>query len=134
MDFKRWLAEGEMVVYHGSKTPITAFDSKKHLSGYYPGFYTTPDTGLLKNFGDIVYSMRIDPEKFYWLDSKSADELKHKARAAGFSVSGGSGSGEARYLASLGYHGIRRGSEYILFDPSVSASSFAPIEGAIEPT
>ena len=80
----------EALVYHGSPTPFAGFDAKKQTSGYYPGFYMT------------------------------ADDLKDMARAAGFETRAASGSGEVKYLLSLGYHGIQRGVEYIVFKPEAT--------------
>ena len=113
-----------ILVFHGSKTPIQAFDSSKHLSGYYPGFYTTSDRELARWHGNNLYQMQIDSSKFYQLVPRTANNLKVMAKQAGFYVNNGSGSGEAKYLASQGYHGIRRGTEFIIFQPEQTTVDF----------
>lgn len=112
-NFSNWL--NEITVYHGSKTPIVRWDRSRHLSGYYPGFYTWPDAERAKQHGNYVYMLGIDDSEFF--DLKNADELKSRARAAGFPVTMGSGFQDVAYLKSIGYKGIKRGSEYIVFDP-----------------
>lgn len=113
-----------ILVYHGSKTPIQAFDSTKHLSGYYPGFYTTSDKSRAESFGSNLYQMQIEPSKFYQISGSKADELKMIAKQAGFFVNNGSGSGESKYLHQQGYHGIQRGNEFIIFKPDVTTVDF----------
>lgn len=115
----------KILVYHGSKNNIQAFDSKNQVSGYYPGFYTTTDLNLAKSFGKILYSMTIDGSKFYQLSD--ADELKANARKAGYNTSSGSGYNDVKFLQDLGYQGIQRGIEYIIFNPSLSAKNFQQI-------
>lgn len=116
-------------VFHGSKNPILKFDIKKNLSGYYPGFYTSSSKDLAKRFGDIIYSMIIEEDKFY--EITDAEELKKKAREAGFNTTQGSGYPESKYLQADGYQGIKRGIEYIVFDPSNSVFDFKLEESLI---
>ena len=113
MNFIEWLD-----VYHGSKTPLTQFDSKKQLSGYYPGFYTTSEEERAKSHGDNITQLTIYEDKFYSLDNpQKADELKDMAAKAGFRTSSASGYAEVQYLKQEGYAGIRRGNEFIVFEP-----------------
>lgn len=115
----------QITVFHGSKTPITHFDSKKHISGYYPGFYATSEEINAKNFGTNIYSMIIKDEKFYPLNNlEDSEDLKTSARKAGFLSTQGSGYQDVEYLKSIGYEGIRRGTEYIIFEPERSISQF----------
>lgn len=112
--FKGWLSE--TTVYHGSKSPIEVWDGSRHLSGYYPGFYAWPDKEKAKHHGNYVYEVNVDDSKFYVLED--ADDLKMQAREAGFPTTQGSGYPDAAYLKSLGYEGIKRGAEYIIFNPA----------------
>lgn len=115
LTFEQFLSE--TTVYHGSRSPIDQWDSSKHFSGYYPGFYTFSDRDQATKFGNHVYAIDIDPSKFYSVTHLNADTIKKDARKAGFRVSGGSGAGEAEYLKSRGFEGIKRGMEYIIFHP-----------------
>lgn len=119
--FKDWF---ESFVYHGSKIPIERWDNSRHLSGYYPGFYAWPDKAKAMQHGTHVYELEIDDSKFYHLeDSKDSEELKSKARQSGFPVTFGSGHQDVAYLKSLGYKGIKRGLEYIIFSPEEWSST-----------
>ncbi len=105
-----------LTVYHGSKVPVEKLDPSKQVSGYYPGFYTTSDEIRAATFGSHIFTLQIDPSKFYHLkDDKQAEMLKNEARQAGYYVNSGSGTGEVKYLKDQGYHGIRRGNEFIVF-------------------
>lgn len=115
LGFKHWLAEA--VVYHGTPEPLAGFNPKKQQSGYYPGFYTTSDPERARSHGGLIYSFQIEEDRYFAVTRDNAEKLKQDAKLAGFWVNMGSGTGEARYLASLGYHGIRRGDEYIVFSP-----------------
>lgn len=113
MNFKHWFKES--VVYHGSKSPIEKWDSSNQVSGYYPGFYAWSDPEKAMNHGQHVYKLDIEDSKFY--DLKDPDELKQQARKNGFPSTSGSGYQDVEFLKSLGYKGIKRGSEYIIFNP-----------------
>lgn len=113
MNFKYWLEES--VVYHGSKSPIEKWDSSRHMSGYYPGFYAWPDPDEAMNHGQYVYELDVTDSSFYNLED--SDELKQQARASGFPSTNGSGYQDVEFLKSLGYKGIKRGNEYIIFNP-----------------
>jgi len=120
MRFRRFLleSEGRLIVFHGTHEPIKKFEGGKQVSGYYPGFYTTINRDHTANFGSYVHEFDITDLKFFTLSGgKDSDDLKQKARKAGYWTSAGSGYGEAQYLKDLGYDGIRRGNEYIIFDP-----------------
>jgi len=54
------------------------------------------------------------PRVYLMTDS---EKLKHTARQAGFECSSASGYGEVRFLMSLGYDGMIRGNELIVFKP-----------------
>jgi hypothetical protein len=122
MKFKTWL---ESFVYHGSKTPIDKWDASRHMSGYYPGFYAWPNKEQAMRHGPYVYELEVDDSQFYHLTN--SDELKMQARQAGFPATTGSGYHDVAYLKSLGYKGIRRGLEYIVFSPEDWSSSPRPI-------
>lgn len=111
--FSHWL--NEVTVYHGSKSPIDKWDSSRHLSGYYPGFYTWPDAEKAKLHGPYVYKLDINDSEFF--DLEDADDLKRRARKAGFPSTMGSGYQDVAYLKSLGYKGLKRGDEHIVFHP-----------------
>lgn len=113
MNFKEFTRQ--VAVYHGSKNPIEKLDPTKHQSGYYPGFYTFIDPEYSKTFGNYLYQLHINPDEFFTMTD--GDMLKQEAQQAGFRVSGGSGYGEVQYLKSQGYKGIKRGKEFIIFDP-----------------
>lgn len=113
MQFKDFV--NRINVYHGSKTPIESWDSTKHLSGYYPGFYAWTDRNKARNHGEHVYQLAIDTKRFYLM--KSGDELKKLAIDAGFPTTMGSGFQDVKYLKSQGYKGIIRGEEHIVFNP-----------------
>jgi len=125
MKFSEWLSK--IKVYHGSKYPIHEWDISKHLSGYYPGFYTWRDPQSAYKHGQHVYELEIDESSFYQM--KDSDLLKRKASEAGFSVTQGSGYQDVQYLKSMGYDGIIRGQEYIVFDPKKWSES--PIEASV---
>ncbi len=114
LSFKNFI-ESQIVVYHASSEPIKKFDISKRRSGYYPGFYTTTKPEYAAEFGTHPHEFSIDSSKYY--EIKDADELKRQASLAGFRTNQGSGTGEVEYLKSLGYQGIKRGIEYIVFDP-----------------
>lgn len=118
MNFKSWL---ESFVYHGSVQPISVWDRSRHVSGYYPGFYAWPERESAQKHGQYVYELNVDDGTFYTLSN--ADDLKVQARKAGFPVTSGSGHQDVEYLKSLGYKGIRRGKEYIIFSPEEWSST-----------
>lgn len=111
MNFSSWV---ESFVYHGSQSPIDKWDSSRHVSGYYPGFYAWPERDWAAKHGKHVYELQIDDNQFY--DLKDGDDLKRQAKEAGF-YSPASGYQDVLYLKSRGYKGIKRGREYIVFDP-----------------
>ena len=128
MRFKEYIGKS-LTVYHGTKSPIERFDPSRQLSGYYPGFYTTSDEGRARTVhGQVVYSFEIDPERFFPIDRANEDRVKAEAGRAGFRTSQGSGWGEVQYLKSQGYAGIRRGTEYIVFEPDKTLKLGRPID------
>ncbi len=112
MKFHHWL---ESFVFHGSQLPIMSWDSSRHASGYYPGFYAWNDPNAAKRHGANVYELQIDDSAFYTITD--ADMLKREAKKAGFPSTNGSGFQDVQYLKSQGYKGIKRGNEYIIFNP-----------------
>lgn len=111
----------QISVFHGSDNPFEGFDPSKSESGYYTGFYVTSDINMSESFGHMIYEFKLTPSKYYYLpDNKASEDLKIDASKAGHNVNGGSGHGECEYLKSLGYHGIRRGKTYVVFDPETS--------------
>lgn len=117
MNFRAFLES--TVVFHGAKSKVEDWSKPQaQRSGYYPGVYAATDPELTKRFGSNLYGIEVDHDKFYDLsDPKAADELKREADRAGYPISQGSGWPESRYLKDKGYQGIRRGGEYIIFNP-----------------
>jgi hypothetical protein len=105
-------------VYHGSKTPIEIFDNTKQISGFYPGFYTSYDKNKAQQWGQFIYEFKINPSLFFPLTLDNMKQIDVLAAKNGFGQTSGSGYPIAKYLKSLGYKGINRGTEYILFDPT----------------
>lgn len=119
MNWYKKAQESEIEVYHGTNNVFSGFDSNKQQSGYYTGFYVTSSKNHALTFGNNIYTFALDPSKYYEINNdKAASELKNKAQNNGFNANIGSGSGEVNYLKNLGYHGIKRGIEYIVFDPN----------------
>jgi hypothetical protein len=115
------IAQNSLVVYHGSFSKEIIFDPRKQESGYYPGFYTTTNESLAKTYGAWIHQFSLDDSRFFDIESNIvADQVKQAARKAGFNTNAGSGHGDVEYLKSLGYEGIRRGIEYIVFNPKKS--------------
>jgi len=107
-----------ITVYHGTNSPINSWDPSRQLSGYYPGFYTSSKLEYAKQHGaKYIYQLSVDESDFYSITSQNSDEVKKQAGRDGFQVFNGSGVGEVEYLKHQGYRGIRRGIEFIIFDP-----------------
>jgi len=105
-------------VFHGTNNPLEIFNSKKQLSGYYPGFYVSSSKEKALAFGNNIYTFMLQPSKYYEINNEEdSKELKEIANKNGYRISMGSGSGESKYLRDIGYHGINRGIEYIVFEP-----------------
>jgi len=112
------LAQSEIKVYHGTKDDLNGFNKSKQKSGYYPGFYVTSSKDMASTFGNNIYTFMLQPSKYYEINGNDdAEGLKNIAREKGYWVTSGSGSEESRYLKDLGKHGIKRGVEYIVFEP-----------------
>jgi hypothetical protein len=120
---KESLNENNIVVrasdYHWNDRSLN-----KTPSGYYPGvyFYWGPDAEEIakSNFKKYknIYKLDITGAKLYDLNSPDkAKELKDDASKNDFFVSSASGYGEVEYLKSVGYDGIKRGKEVIIFNP-----------------
>jgi len=117
------IAQSEITVYHGTNDVFEGFDSSKSQSGYYPGFYVTSSKDLASTYGSKIIYFTLQPSKYYEIsNNKDAEDLKQKAKLEGHNVTIGSGYGECEYLKKIGYHGIKRGSEYIVFDPETNLS------------
>ena len=108
-------------IYRGSK--YTEEDSKENYtpSGYYTGayYFTGKDAETkAKEFGDNISSLNIKNSKLYKIENdKDAQKLKKEAPQHGFDTNEGSGHNESKYLESIGYDGIERGNETIIFNP-----------------
>lgn len=110
----------EQYAYRGSK--FEDDDGSKSRFGpsgyYYPAkYFYTGDNALqkAKDFGQYMTKVDISNAKLYPITYKNADDIEREARNAGFYEYGG-GYNVVRYLKSLGYDGIQRGIEIILFD------------------
>ena len=100
-----------MITYHGSKVKITEFSLDYQVSGFYRGIYSTTDKNRVQEFGGYLYQLTLSGEYFEIKDAFHEEELIKK--------SGHSGSG-MRLVESLieqGFVGIKRGNEYITFNP-----------------
>jgi hypothetical protein len=97
-------------LYHGSKTSFKEFDSKKQISGFYPGIYLTSSKERASSFGEFVYLVEVKGIFFEFDSNKQEDEmLKDSGRTS-------SGYLLAEKLKSEGHVGIKRGNEFIAFD------------------
>ena len=114
----------ETTVYHASRNKIDKVlpysDYKSNIkSGYYPGMYFFNGKDTSELFYDhnkyFIYKTDIDGLKLY--NVEDGDELKKLASENGAYVNGGSGYPEARWLESIGYDGMSRGKEIIIFHP-----------------
>jgi hypothetical protein len=108
------------IVFHASNDLFDRFDSKKQISGYYPGFYVSEDIEFVKSFGKIINQFILKRDNFFDMDLESSESIKNEAREAGYDVRNASGWGESKYLLDKGYDGIRRGKELIVFNPEKS--------------
>ena len=113
----------ETTVYHASRNKIDNVlpysEYKNNKSGYYPGMYFFNGKDTSELFYDhnkyFIYKTDIDGLKLY--NVEDGDELKKLASKNGAYVNGGSGYPEARWLESIGYDGMSRGKEIIIFHP-----------------
>lgn len=114
----------------GNKDEITKIDQSR--SGYYPGLYFYDNkklcgSHLCKNVPNReIYSI-VFTGRFYKMGKvNGGDVLKNSVvQIAGREYySSGSGYPEARYLMKLGYDGINRGNEYIIFPQSLLSEKF----------
>lgn len=110
-------------VYHASKNEINKIipysEYKNNKSGYYPGMYFFNSKDVSKMFYDpkLYHIYRTDISGLKLYDNKDGDELKRLASKNGAYVNGGSGYNEAKWLEEVGYDGMIRASEIILFQP-----------------
>jgi tRNA nucleotidyltransferase (CCA-adding enzyme) len=106
-------------IYRGEKKVDKSKDNYTP-SGYYNGtYYFSGDNAeeKAKEFGENISSINIKDSKLYKIDSdKDADKLKKEATKNGFYTNEGSGYNESKYLEFIGYDGIQRGDEIIIFD------------------
>jgi len=92
--------------------------SKFGSSGYYPGkYFYTGEKALpyAQKHGKNITKVDISNAKLYPITPKNADEIELEAYKKGFTAHSG-GHKVVEYLKSLGYDGITRGLEVILFD------------------
>jgi hypothetical protein len=110
----------EEFAYHSSEKPIDNFlplnKFNQNKSGYYNGvyFFLKKDNAFEFNKKGHIYKINIDNLKLY--DLIDGDLLKKEAREAGFFINQGSGN-ESMYLKKIGFDGIKRGNEIIIFEP-----------------
>lgn len=86
-------------------------------SGYYKGtyFYIGKDAEeKAKKMGPVLLTANVLNANLYELDTPEI--LKSEAKKAGYEVREATGSPECDYLKSIGYDGIKLGSEIVLFD------------------
>lgn len=100
-----------MKTYHGSNQIITTLDLSFQKSGFYQGFYSTTDIERAKEFGSYLYEFTLAGEYFEILNAEHGEKL---TKESGHS---GSGMNVVKLLKDQGYSGIKRGNEYITFDP-----------------
>jgi len=118
MNWYKIAKESTIEVYHGTNNSLDRFDQSQQRSGYYPGFYASSLKENALTFGDNIYRFILQPSKYYEINNEHDSKiLKEIASKNGYHVSMGSGFGESQYLKDIGYHGINRGIEYIVFEP-----------------
>ena len=102
----------ELTLHHGTKSPTDFgnFDMKHHASGFYPGVYTSSNSEEAAKHGRPV-KVGFKGHLFEINGPKHAEQLHQYAGG------GGSGHKLVQKLKEKGYHGIKRGSEHIIFDP-----------------
>ena len=103
------------VVYHAGEYTVGKSFPEKQQSGYYRGLYVSTNETLASNHGTNVKKFTLKPDIKLW--TGNGDDLKGIARKAGYSVTMGSGYGESKYLEDVGYDGLQRGQEIVLFNP-----------------
>lgn len=113
----------QIVVFHGTNHSLDNFSKEKQISGYYPGFYVSTSEEFARDFGRIVYQFIFSGKLYEINTNDDSKELKRMARAAGYPSRNASGFEEAKYLEDNGYAGIKRGKEYIIFNPEINLSS-----------
>lgn len=106
-----------ITVYHAGTYEVGKSDPSLHLSGYYPGLYVSTDIDFAKDFGKPK-EFQLDANVKLWRGN--SDQLKKSAQKEGFGFHNGNGMSETKYLISLGYDGMKRGKEIILFNPDKS--------------
>jgi hypothetical protein len=102
---------------HSTKTE----PGKGQQSGYFPGTYAYEDgtpEGLRRTSEGEKFTGSLSESDIY--TAQDAEQLKKDAAKAGFGYHTGNGNAEVKYLQSLGYKAMRRGStggtEIIVFD------------------
>jgi hypothetical protein len=98
-------------LYHGSKSMFKEFDKAKQISGFYPGVYLASTKEMAFDFGKYIYEVEVKGQ-FFEFESNQHEEklLKESGRTS-------SGWLLAEKLKEDGYIGIKRGKEYIVFEP-----------------
>lgn len=98
-------------LYHGSKILFKEFDKSKQISGFYPGIYLASTKEMASDFGKYIYEVEVKGQ-FFEFESNQHEEklLKESGRTS-------SGWLLAEKLKEDGYIGIKRGKEYIVFEP-----------------
>jgi len=104
-------SETNPTVYHGSNHEFDKFDTKHQKSGFYPGIYSTPNKDRAAEHGKYIHEAKLKGKYMEFTHPSHGEEL---AREHGVPHTG-SGKPLADKLASIGYAGIKRGSEYITF-------------------
>ncbi len=107
------------IAYRGSNY-LKSDDKKSYIpSGYYAGtYYFLGDDAEEKalKFGKHLSKIDIDGLKLYNINNdKDAELLKAKTSKEGYHTTSASGDSESKYLKSIGYDGIKRGNEVIIF-------------------
>jgi hypothetical protein len=105
----------EILVNHAGDYSVGHSDPARQQSGYYKGLYVTTDKNLAAKFGKNIKQFKLKPDIKLWAGNEK--DLKSLARKAGFMVHSANGNAEVEYLKKLGYAGIQRGVEIVLFDP-----------------
>lgn len=108
-----------IICYRGYKSRQAGsvdFGASGHYEGTY--FFSGEDARRrAEMFGDKITSIDIAAAILYDISTPElAEKLKKMAANAGYITSTASGYGESGFLRTMGYDGIKRGQEVILFD------------------
>ena len=99
-------------LYHGSNAEnLKQFDLDYQKSGFYPGIYATSDEKRAKEFGKNIYEIKVDG-KFFEFDSREQEDQMVQETGTR-----GSGDSLVKKLEKDGFVGIKRGNEFIIFNP-----------------